>query len=324
MMMDSGEATTPNATLGDSLAELANLRGRPVLLINRDMDWDCVENVRGIADDKLDNADKLTVLLDSPGGRIESAYRMLLALREGVDDIEVLVPGWAKSAATFFCLGADSIHMGRHGELGPLDTQIVDLSSGKTTQVSALETFKTLEGLLDYSIGSLSTIVQFLRDAPMDIPHALDNARPLFAAIASPLYRQIDPHELGAMGRYLSISEDYAERVMRRWAYSDRSHADRYEMAQRLIWSYPDHGFVIDLVEAQEIGLKAERLDSKSDKICETIVAMSENSVKFQQHAPTEDIANNSKAEKNNGIPVSESATETTQTARPALATQAR
>lgn len=321
MTMDRGEATTPTANLADSLAELANLRGRPVLLINRDMDWDCVENVRGISDG-LSDTDGLTVLLNSPGGDMGCAYRMLLALRDRVDDIEALVPGWAKSAATFFCLGADSIHMGRHGELGPLDMQIIDRSSGKTTQVSALETFKTLDGLLDYSIGSLNAIVQFLRDAPMDIPHALERAHPLFAAIASPLYSQIDPHELGEMGRYLSISEEYAERSMRRWAYADRSYADRFEMARRLIWGYPDHGFVIDLTEAREIGLKAERLDAKSDMLCETIIAMSEDSVKFQRHASTEDPANTSQAEKDNDIPLSESEAETTQTERPALAIQ--
>ena len=325
--MDSGEdAVSWESTLINELFPaanvLANVRKRSVLWINHDMNVDCVDKVRGIADDNLDSEDSLTVLLESPGGDIGCAYQMLLALRGRVDDIEALVPGEAKSAATFFCLGADSIRMGRYGELGPLDTQIVDLSSGKATQVSALETFKTLEGLLGYSMDSLNAIVRFLRDAPMDIPHALERAHPLFAAIASPLYGQIDPHELGEMGRYLSISEDYAERAMRRWAYSDRSYADRFEMARRLIWGYPDHGFVIDLTEAREIGLKAERLDAKSDMLCETIIAMSEDSVKFQRHAAIGAIANNSQAEKDNDIPVSESATETAQTERPALAIQ--
>ena len=310
-----------SASIEDSLANLANLRGRPVLLINHDMDWDCVREVRRIAD-SIDNADKLTVLLDSPGGDMGCVYRMLLCLRDKADDIEALVPGWAKSAATFFCLGADSIHMGRHGELGPLDMQIIDRSSGRTTRISALETFKTLEGLLGYSVDSLNAIVRFLRDTPMDVPHAVDNAHQLFAAIASPLYSQIDPHELGEMGRYLSISEDYTERAMSRWAYSDRSYADRFEMARRLIWGYPDHGFVIDLTEAREIGLKAERLDAESDMICETIIAMSENSVKFQPHASTENHANISQAEEDNDIPVPEPETETTHAERPALAIQ--
>ena len=307
------------ASLSELMQELANKRGRPVLLVNHDMDWDCVGEVRGVAD-KLDNAGTLTVLVNSLGGDIRCAYLMLLALRDRVRDIEILAPGYAKSAATFFCLGADSIHMGRYGELGPLDMQIVDRSSGRTVQTSALETFKTLEGLLDYSVDSLNVIVQFLRSAPMDVPHALDNARQLFAVIASPLYGQIDPRELGAMGRYMSISEEYSMRVMRRWAYSDLSYAGRYEMARRLIWSYPDHGFVIDLIEAQEIGLKAERLDAKSDMICETIVAVSENSVKFQPYAPDEAAAQSSKAEKEDDVPVSESPAETPQAKRRASA----
>ena len=303
------------ASLSELMLELANLRGRPVLLINRDMDWDCVGNVRGIADG-LGNAGDLTVLVNSLGGDIGYTYLMLLALRDKVGNIEALVPGRAKSAATFFCLGADSIHMGRYGELGPLDMQIVDWSSGRFIQTSALETFKTLEGLLDYSVDSLNVIVQFLRSMPMDVPHALDNARQLFPAIASPLYDQIDPRELGEMGRYMSISEEYAERAMRRWAYSDLSYADRHEMARRLIWNYPNHGFVIDLVEAQEIGLKAERLDAKSDMICETIVAMSEKSVKFQPYAPDEAAAQISKVERENDVPVSESSAETAQAAK--------
>ena len=307
------------ASLSELMQKLANKRGRPVLLINHDMDWDCVEKIRDIADE-LGNASNLTVLLKSPGGDIGCAYRMLLALRDRVNDMEVLVPGWAKSAATFFCLGADSIHMGRDGELGPLDIQIVDRSSGRVIRTSALETFKTLEGLLDYSVDSLNVIVQFLRLMPMDVPHALDNARQLFPAIASPLYGQIDTRELGEMGRYMSISEEYSMRVMRRWAYSDLSHADRYDMARRLIWSYPNHGFVIDLIEAQEIGLKAERLDAKSGMICETIVAASENSVKFQPYAPDEAAAQSSKAEKENDVPVSESSAETPQAKRRASA----
>ena len=272
-----------------NMNELAIMRKRPVLCINHDMDWESVGSVRR-ATDYMNDADSLTVLLNSPGGDIGCAYRMLLALRDKAGDIEVLVPRSAKSAATFFCLGADSIHMGRYGELGPLDPQMFD-RSGRARQVSALETFNALEHLLSYSVDSLDAVIQLLlRRSPMDIPHALDRAHPMFAAIASPLYGQIDPHELGESGRYLSISEEYAKRAMERWAYADLSDADRHRIAQRLIWGYPDHGFVIDLKEAQETGLKAERLDGECDRICREILSMSDDSVEFLPHEPV-DIA---------------------------------
>ena len=80
---------------------LAERRGRSVLCINSAIDFNCVEVARSAADD-LDEAGSLTVLLNSPGGDIESAYRMLLALRDKAGNIEVLVPERAKSAAVFF------------------------------------------------------------------------------------------------------------------------------------------------------------------------------------------------------------------------------
>ena len=302
------EAALRDAPLTDFMLTLAERRGRSVLCVNRAMDQTCLENVYEIADN-LDAPEGLTILLNSPGGDIGAAYRMLLALRGRVDDIEILVPGRAKSAATFLCLGADSIHMGRYGELGPLDPQMFD-RSGSAVRVSALETFKALENLLGYSMNSLDAIVRLLISRTnMDVPHALDNAHPLFAAIASPLYSQIDPHELGESGRYLSVSEEYSMRVMRRWAYKDRTEEYRREIAQRLIWSYPDHGFVIDLIEAQEIGLKAERLDDESDMICGAILYMSEDLVAFQRYAPTTD--SDSKTEKENDDPTAEVSSET-------------
>ena len=250
-----------------ALQDLAIKRRRPVLCFCGDMDTESVQRVRSIAP-QLKVFDKLSVLLDSPGGYIEDAYRIILTLREYAQDIEVLVPQWAKSAATFFSLSANIIYIGQYGELGPLDPQRLNLQ-GSLKPVSALESFKALDQLLKYSMDSLDGIVQnLLMNAPMDVPYAIEHAQPLFAAIVSPLYSQVDPHELGESGRSLAISEEYAMRVMRRWGYTEIEDNDRWQIARRLTWDYPTHGFVIDLVEAQQIGLNAERLDNESDKMC--------------------------------------------------------
>ena len=277
------ESAAPRAAdLSELMRELAKKRGRPVLLINRDMDWNCVGEVRRITHE-LGAADGLTIVLNSPGGDIEAAYRMILALRYEIANIETLVTGWAKSAATFFCLGADSIHMGRYGELGPLDPQIPD-PAGSAIPKSSLETFKSIEYLLDYSMESLDTIIQLLLSgSEMDIPYAIKQAPPLFAAISTPLYSHVDPHELGQSGRYLAASQEYAMRVMRRWAYADLPEEAREMIARRLVWDYPTHGFVIDLTEAQEIGLNAEKMDDESDMICRKILSTSGDSVAVQR-----------------------------------------
>ncbi len=252
----------------EALQTLAAKRQRPVLCLLGDMDQHSLHTVRALALE-LETFNTVSVLLNSPGGDIEDAYRMALALREYAQDIEVLVPAWAKSAATFFCLAADTIHIGRYGELGPLDPQRLNLR-GSAMPVSALESFNALYQLLTYSLDSLDGIIQrlLMNAPPMDIPYAIEHAQPLFAAIVSPLYSRVDLHELGEAGRSLAISEDYAVRVMERWGYSEIGNDERRQIARRLTWGYPTHGFVIDLTEAQQVGLNAERLDDESDVLC--------------------------------------------------------
>lgn len=253
------------------LQMLANKRERPVLYLRGYMDDDSVFEVWSIAEG-LKEFDTLSILLDSPGGDIEDAYRMVLALREHAKDIEVLVPHWAKSAATFFCLAADTIYMGRHGELGPLDPQKPD-PEGSAMRRSPLESFQALDHLLNFSLESLDAVVlQLLSRSPMDIPYAIERAQPFFKAIVSPLYSNVDLHELGDAGRSLAVSEEYAVRVMRRWGYSDVKLEKIREIVRQLVRNYPTHGFVIDLTEARDIGLKAEKLDEESETICQEIL----------------------------------------------------
>lgn len=49
-----------------------------------------------------------------------------------------------------------------------------------------------------------------------------------------------------------------------------RSAVDR--IVRRLVWEYPTHGFVIDLDEASDIGLKVEQLDDPTTEVCAAIL----------------------------------------------------
>jgi hypothetical protein len=272
-------ATQTAPTVSDLLRELATLRQSPVLCLYHDqsageeLDDRCLQQVLDVAP-QLEQSDKLSIMIDSPGGDIESAYRIVKFLRQFAENVEVLVPNWAKSAATFVCLSADSIHMGPNGELGPLDPQTVD-PTGKARRISALETFKGMEHLRNYSLETLDAIVILLvRRSGMDIPYALEHAGSLFSSIVTPLYQQIDPHELGEFGRYLAVSEEYAMRVMQRWSYKDRDEQALKQIVSTLVWDYPTHGFVIDLHEARKLGLNAVALDKESNALCQTILSM--------------------------------------------------
>lgn len=65
------------------------------------------------------------LILNGPGGQPEVAEKIVTMLRHFYDDdLRVIVPEFAKSAATIVCLGADEIVMGYCSELGPIDPQM--------------------------------------------------------------------------------------------------------------------------------------------------------------------------------------------------------
>lgn len=65
------------------------------------------------------------LILNSPGGRPETAEKIIMTLQNYYDrDFRVIVPEYAKSAATIVALGSREICMGFCSELGPIDPQI--------------------------------------------------------------------------------------------------------------------------------------------------------------------------------------------------------
>lgn len=65
----------------------------------------------------------LDIILHSPGGSAEAAEAIVFYLRSRFKNIRVIVPTFAKSAATMIACSANSIVMGKHSFLGPTDPQ---------------------------------------------------------------------------------------------------------------------------------------------------------------------------------------------------------
>ncbi len=66
----------------------------------------------------------LHLMLASPGGDGEAAVRLARTIQARCRKFTVIVPDQAKSAATLLALGAHSIMMAPHSDLGPVDAQI--------------------------------------------------------------------------------------------------------------------------------------------------------------------------------------------------------
>jgi hypothetical protein len=199
--------------------------------------------------------ERTDLLIHSGGGDINVAYQMIELLRMHSKVVRAVVPLYAKSAATLLCLGADEIVMDELAQLGPLDTQIIEeRKGGHFSFASALNPFKTLEQLRQFSLETLDIAVKLIVSrCPMNPDEALDHATKFVGAITSPLFAQLSPEKLGEYSRALSVGTEYGERLLRR--YSRIPEADHERLLERLVHGYPSHEYIIDYREALELGL---------------------------------------------------------------------
>lgn len=92
-----------------------------------------MEVIHGLSGDPLD------IVLHSPGGSAEATESLVSYLRTKFNDIRVIIPHAAMSAATMLACSADRIVMGKHSFLGPIDPQMILETSYGIQAIPALD-----------------------------------------------------------------------------------------------------------------------------------------------------------------------------------------
>lgn len=211
--------------------------------------------------DEFKDIDRLEILLHSGGGHAECAFQLAKLFRRHCKQLNVIVPVVAKSAATLMCLAADTIYMGERAELGPLDVQITDPVEKGLDSFSPINEFKSMEFLREYAIEMLDYYsIALVERAGMSVKEAFHEAMPAVANTMSPMYAKIDPSKIGSYRRSLAVAEEYAKRLL-----NSRRAVNADALAEKLVWKYPSHDFIIDREEALEIGLPIVSLDVNQD-----------------------------------------------------------
>ncbi len=89
------------------------------------------------------------LLLQSPGGDIDAAEKIIYMIRQKAKRFRVIVPEYAKSAATLIALGSDQVVMGLTSELGPIDAQLTGPGPGgarfQTSAQSFIDEFEEIK-----------------------------------------------------------------------------------------------------------------------------------------------------------------------------------
>lgn len=102
---------------------------------------------------------KCYIMLTTPGGSLNPVNRMVALLRHFYTEVHFIVPNYAYSAGTIFCMSGDSIFMNYFSALGPVDPQVQN-KDGKL--VAALGYLDKINDLLEKAKKNTISQAEFL------------------------------------------------------------------------------------------------------------------------------------------------------------------
>lgn len=183
------------------------------------------------------------LMLTSPGGDPNAAEKLLFMCRKRfTDSFCVVVPNYAKSAATMIALGSDKILMGYLAELGPIDPQLqIGAIPGPSIPARSF-------------IDGLENIRAKIRD----------EGDPVNMYV--PMLSKIRPEVIAICQSAIEDSRKFAAKWLKQYMLKDdHNQADKVATWLSEGKKYTSHGKVIDCTEAKDVlKLKAEEIDKSA------------------------------------------------------------
>ena len=192
---------------------------------------------------KIKNADSIDIIILSNGGDPIVPWRIISILRERFNNIGVLVPYTAYSAATLLALGADEIIMHPYANLGPLDPQLsFPDSNGKQKNVG-------YEDIIKY--------IDFVKDVSNNEPTVLINS-------LDKLTKELSPTMIGFAKRSSSLGLTMSKKLL-------ETHMNDDNKIKKIINSlnnnYYHHGYPLSRKEAINLGLPIAKSNSEIEEL---------------------------------------------------------
>lgn len=237
--------------------------------------------------EKYPKQKEIDIVLYSPGGSADDAYRIIKMFRHNFTTVNIIVPFWAKSAATLLALGGSTIIMDEFGEFGPLDAQIkrddempdsdpdsalIDEYSIITIENRAEEMYmRMLLNLLKRKDGTEDGNEIDIRVKKTILSEQLLAYIP---NLYRPLLEKINPYEIGSKARFLAVGEKYTERILNDFNKENLVNDIDY-FTDFLVHDCPDHGYIIDYSIVSKYLKNVKESKELGEDYCKTLTELS-------------------------------------------------
>ena len=254
-------------SMGSVCERIRKLRGRPLLALAADfMDDDFIEALwqwrKQLRQAALSRTVGIDVLINSPGGELNSCFTVARLLSRWLRNWEALVPAYATSGGTLVCLGASKIVMSERAHLGLMGPLQAFFDSERA---SAFEAVQSLRQLRDIALESIEAGVEFLMSRKVSSNTALETAVVLARALVEPVVAKIDPSEVARYSADSIMALDYCTRIARPDdpARQTQRNVDLFG----LIKAQSPHECVLDLDTAKAMNFEAVEADMELEDL---------------------------------------------------------
>lgn len=214
-------------------------------------------NVYDLVKEKKDRKNELIILLDTGGGSVYSAVKIMDCLRSYYTKISIAVPQEAKSSGTMMCFGADELIMSAISELGPLDKPMPH-PDNENSYISALDIVKSIDGMLETAIETQVNHARKLRSTfGMRMNGCLEISSDYVSKLIAPMLSKEDVKTYNQAKRLLAIAEKYGNEFLDKHMFKRITNARIKKtiieiVIRQFIWFYPDHAFAVRRTELRE------------------------------------------------------------------------
>jgi hypothetical protein len=218
-----------DAVLMACIAPYVGIKISPTKTINAQMGLSeefAVESAINQVQTKTD-VRKLLLLVNSPGGLVQSSYKIARALRKTFKEIIVFVPHIAASGGTLLALAGNKIVMGMMSQLSPLDPQAKS-GDGAVSANSVVDAHEFVTRLFD------------------DI--AVEDAPYSYKALAD----KCDGIDIRDALASLSLMEEYILEILEDCGYSKEKCK---KISHSIVRGFKTHDEVINIDKAKKLGL---------------------------------------------------------------------
>lgn len=199
--------------------------------------------------DAIGKVKKISLFLYTSGGDMFAPIRIVKLIRNHCDEFEILVPYKAHSAGTLICMGADTIVMGKLGELTPVDPT--------TDHPFNPQNPSNPQQRLPVSVEDLNSYLLFAKEkAGVKEDQMIDSYKLLV--------EKLHPLSIGNAYRAYRMAKMVSERLL--WLHMDKNDEKIKKIVKEMTGDITIHAYPIDRDEATELGLKIEKATDGVDK----------------------------------------------------------